>query len=124
MDLAEAVMERIEQARQRVPECSVHRVRQRQLAGDPFWLVDVREDREWQEMRLPGSRHMGRGVLEWVLPGEIPDPDQDIILYCGIGYRSLLAAESLQHLGYTRVSSMAGGIEEWLVAEYPIEVGQ
>lgn len=111
-------------ARRRVQEVSLDEVKARLDRGEPFWLVDIREDREWDAGRLPAARHVGRGVLERDLRGLLDEEglgkDADLVLYCGGGYRSVLAAESLQKMGYTRVSSMAGGYRGWKAAGYPL----
>jgi rhodanese-related sulfurtransferase len=85
-----------------------------------FHLIDVREDHEWQAGHLPGARHLGRGVMERDIEAQIPDPDAEIVLYCGGGYRSVLAAVSLQEMGYRRVSSLAGGYRGWVESGRPI----
>lgn len=92
----------------------------RMNAQGPYHLIDVREDREWQAGHLPGARHLGRGVLERDIEAQIPDPDAEIVLYCGGGYRSVLAAVSLAEMGYRRVSSLAGGYREWVESGRPI----
>jgi rhodanese-related sulfurtransferase len=85
-----------------------------QLAGDaPPTLVDVREDHEWAAGRIPGAVHLGRGVLERDAEHRWPDPTTPLVLYCGGGYRSALAADALQQLGYTHVLSLAGGVRGW-----------
>lgn len=86
----------------------------------PFYLLDVREDHEWQAGRIPEAQHLGRGILERDIEKLIPDLDAPIILYCGGGYRSALAAESLQQMGYRRVYSLAGGFRGWKDAGRPI----
>jgi rhodanese-related sulfurtransferase len=83
----------------------------------------VREDGEFAVDRAAGARHIGRGVLERDVETLIPDKDAAIVLYCGGGYRSALAADNLQKMGYTNVVSMDGGIRAWREAEYPIEKG-
>ncbi len=96
-------------------------VRDRLDHGENLLLIDVREDREWAACRIPGARHIGRGVLERDVETAIPDLDTPLVLYCGGGYRSALAAESLGRMGYTNVQSMDGGIREWKAAGYPID---
>jgi rhodanese-related sulfurtransferase len=113
----------VAEARVRVKECSVHEVRARQEAGEHLCLVDVREDHEWARGYIPGAIHIGRGILERDVEQRLPDPDQEIILYCGGGYRSVLAADNLQKMGYTHVLSMAGGIRGWREAGYPVRAG-
>lgn len=116
-----AFLRLVEDARARVTETDVASVRARIERGEPFHLIDVREDSEWDAGHLPGAAHMGRGVLERDIEAAIPDTHADIVLYCGGGYRSALAADSLQRMGYTRVKSMDGGFRGWKEAGLPIE---
>ncbi len=113
----------VDAARPRIRETDVEDVRARQESGEHFHLVDVREDREWALGRISGATHIGRGVLERDIERLIPDRDADIVLYCGGGYRSALAAESLGRMGYTAVRSMDGGFRAWTGAGYPVEEG-
>ncbi len=108
-------------AKRGIRECTVADVKARLDRGDRFALIDVREESEFAGGRAPGARHIGRGVLERDVEALIPDPEADIVLYCGGGYRSALAAESLQKMGYRRVISMDGGYRAWLEAGYPTE---
>lgn len=91
--------------------------------GEQFAFVDVREDSEFAVDHAEGARHIGRGVLERDVESLIPDPNAKIVVYCGGGFRSALAAESLQKMGYRNVLSMDGGIRAWREAGYPIEKG-
>ncbi len=109
------------EARQRIAQTSPAAVRDRLAAGAPFTLVDVREDHEWAASRLPGARHLGRGVLERDIEEAVPDLDAPLVLYCGGGYRSALAADALGQMGYTRVESMDGGFRGWTDAGYPVD---
>ena len=84
-------------------------------------LIDVREDNEWNEAHAKGAAHIGRGVIERDIVGRFPDKNQELILYCGGGYRSALAADNLQKMGYRNVVSMAGGWTAWKEANAPIE---
>ena len=88
--------------------------------GDDFLLVDTREDREWEKGHLPGAIHIGKGVIERDIEAKVPDLDREIILYCGGGFRSALAADNLQKMGYTQAISMDGGYRSWTVAGYDI----
>jgi rhodanese-related sulfurtransferase len=110
-----------EDTRARVTEVSVDEVAKRLAQKESFHLVDVREDREWAQGRIAGARHLGRGVIERDLEKAIPDVHAEIVLYCGGGFRSALAAESLAKMGYTRVASMAGGWREWTGKGLPTE---
>ena len=103
-----------EEARARIRELSIEEVSRRLGSGPPFVLLDVREDREWQAGHISGAVHLGRGVLERDVETRIPDLATPIVAYCGGGYRSALAAEVLQRMGYTEVASMAGGWRRWL----------
>jgi len=110
----------VEAARRRIREVSIHDVRAMQQAGEAFHLVDVREQDEWQRGRLPGARHLGKGVIERDIEATIPERDAPIVLYCGGGYRSALAADALRQMGYTRVASMWGGWRAWTEAGLPV----
>lgn len=111
----------VQEAKSRIKEYTVPQIRQRQETGESFLLVDVREESEWQAGHAAGAIHMGKGVIERDVESRIPDKDADIVLYCGGGYRSALAAEALQRMGYTQVSSMDGGMREWRKLGYPEE---
>lgn len=113
----------VDDARARIEETDVAAVHARIERGDTFHLIDVREDSEWERGRLPGAVHIGRGVLERDIEKAIPDTDADIVLYCGGGYRSALAADSLRRMGYTNVRSMDGGFRAWNDAALSIEGG-
>ncbi len=84
-------------------------------------LIDVREDNEFNDSHAKGATHIGRGVIERDIISQFPDKDQELILYCGGGYRSALAADNLQKMGYTNVLSMSGGWTAWKEADAPIE---
>lgn len=108
-------------AKSRVKECTVEAVRARQGAGDKFVLVDVREDSEYAAGHLPGAVHIGKGVIERDIEAKVPDPATPVVLYCGGGFRSALAADALQKMGYTNVISMDGGWSGWVKAGLPTE---
>jgi rhodanese-related sulfurtransferase len=114
----------VTETRARVRTCSIGDVHARLARGEAFHFVDVREDSEFAVDRARGARHIGRGVLERDVETLIPDKAAPIVLYCGGGFRSVLAAENLQKMGYTNVVSMDGGIREWREAGYPIESGR
>jgi rhodanese-related sulfurtransferase len=107
-----------------VKETHVREVSERVRRGDSFYLVDVREDREWDAGHLPGAMHLGKGIIERDIELAIPDLDADIVLYCGGGYRSVLAADNLKRMGYTRVASMDGGYRGWVEAGLPLEMDE
>lgn len=113
----------VDDAKTRVREVSVEEVKAKLDRGDPFHFVDVREDSEWAQDRARGARHLGRGVLERDVEGVIHDKQAEIVLYCGGGFRSALAGDSLLRMGYTNVLSMAGGIRAWREKQLPLDVG-
>lgn len=110
----------VNDARSRVTECTVADVSAWQAANDTFRLVDVREESEWNRGHLPGAEHLGKGIIERDVEEKIPDHSEKIVLYCGGGYRSALAADNLQKMGYTNVISMDGGFRGWKEAELKI----
>ena len=114
-------LELVGNARKGIRECTVADVKARLERADQFHLIDVREESEYAAGRITGARHLGRGVLERDIEAVIPDRDADIVLYCGGGFRSALAAESLQKMGYRRVVSMDGGFRAWTEAGYASE---
>ena len=105
----------------RIKEISVDEVMARSQAQEAFILIDVREDREWLAGHIPGAVHMGRGVLERDIESAVVSRETPLVLYCGGGYRSALAADSLQKMGYTQVYSMAGGWRSWCERGYKTE---
>jgi rhodanese-related sulfurtransferase len=111
----------VQDAKTRVPECTVDDVKKRLDAGDRFLLVDVREDREFAAGHILGAVHIGKGVIERDIEAKVPDPATPMVLYCGGGFRSALAAEALQKMGYTNVISMDGGWREWNQKGYATE---
>jgi rhodanese-related sulfurtransferase len=113
----------VEEARRHIRECTIHDVKAKLDGGERFEFVDVREDNEYAADHARGARHIGRGILERDIETAIPDKAAEIVLYCGGGYRSALAADSLKQMGYTHVSSMIGGIKAWREASYPLETG-
>jgi rhodanese-related sulfurtransferase len=110
----------VNDAKTRVRECTVDDVKRKMDAGEKFTLVDVREDNEWTADHLPGAIHLGKGVIERDIEKAIPDTTTPIILYCGGGFRSALAADNLQKMGYTNVISMDGGIRGWREKDLPL----
>jgi len=117
---SEGFIRLVDDARRRVREVSVGEALERAGRGGAV-LVDVREDDEWRAGRARGARHLGRGVIERDIEREIPDKSAELVLYCGGGYRSALAADNLQRMGYTNVYSMAGGWKAWREAGAPVE---
>ena len=114
----------VDDARSRVKETNVEEVKRRLDRGDrKFILVDVREESEWAAGHIPGAIHLGKGVIERDVEQKVPDTSQELVLYCGGGYRSALAADNLQKMGYTNVLSMDGGWRGWREAGHPVEKG-
>ena len=114
-------MRLVEAAKKSVRECSIVDVKARFDRKDLFHFLDVREESEFNRGHAAGSHHLGRGILERDIEEMIPDKEAEIVLYCGGGYRSALAAQSLEKMGYRRVLSMAGGIRAWREAGLPLE---
>lgn len=119
MDHSPNFLRLVDEARPRVREVSVDDARARQAAGAR--LVDVREDGEWAAGHATGAEHLGKGVIERDIETRIPDHGAEVLLYCGGGYRSTLAADALQRMGYTNVASVAGGWRAWQEAGAPTE---
>lgn len=111
----------VNDAKTRIKECTIEDVKVRQAQGDKFTLVDVREDKEWAAGHLPGAVHIGKGVIERDIEVKVPDTSTPLVLYCGGGFRSALAADNLQKMGYTNVISMDGGYRGWTEAGLPVE---
>jgi len=109
----------VQDAKKRVKETDVPDVNRRMKAGEKFVIVDVREESEWGKGHLPGALHLGKGIIERDIEQRVPDPNTKLILYCGGGFRSALAADNLQKMGYTNVESMDGGWKGWLDAGLP-----
>ena len=111
----------VNDSRSRIKECTVQDIKDRLDKGDKFHLVDVREESEYAAGRIPGAIHIGKGVIERDIENKIPETDSEIVLYCGGGYRSALAADALQKMGYTNVISMDGGMRGWKEKEFEVE---
>jgi rhodanese-related sulfurtransferase len=109
----------VDAAKATIRETTVPVVAERLQRGDKFHFVDCREDDEWRAGRARGAIHLGKGVIERDIETKLPNKDEEIIIYCGGGFRSALAAEALQKMGYTNVASMDGGIREWRAAGLP-----
>jgi len=114
-----AFLKLVEDVKTRIRETNVHEVKKRLDAGERFVLVDVREESEWARGHLPGAIHLGKGVIERDIEQRVPEKNAPLVLYCGGGFRSALAAENLQKMGYTNVVSMDGGWRGWTEAGYP-----
>jgi rhodanese-related sulfurtransferase len=111
----------VDDAKTRIRELTVEETRTRLLLNEGARLIDVREDHEWQAAHAAGAEHLGKGVIERDIEQLVPDKDTPLILYCGGGYRSALAADTLQRMDYKNVYSMAGGWKAWKEAGAPIE---
>lgn len=111
----------VNEVRPRIRECTVEDVRNRLDRGETLQLVDVREESEWAGGHLPTAVHLGKGVIERDVESRFPDPQTELVLYCGGGYRSALAAYNLQQMGYQNVISMDGGFRGWKEAGLSIE---
>ncbi|HVP39373.1 MAG TPA: rhodanese-like domain-containing protein [Candidatus Saccharimonadales bacterium] len=121
MDHSPGFLALVDEARKRVCEVGIEDYRARAAAGERHVLVDVREDHEWAERRIPGAVHLGKGVIERDIEAAIPDPATLIVCYCGGGFRSVLVCESLQKMGYSKVASLAGGIRAWVEAGHAVD---
>ena len=111
----------VEDTKSRIRELSIADVKAMLDRGEVFHLVDVREDGEWGNGHLPGAQHLGKGIIERDIETAIPDHGAPIVLYCGGGFRSALAADNLQKMGYTNVRSMDGGWRGWTEAGLPVD---
>ncbi len=107
-------------ARRRIREVAVADIERMRAAGAPVELIDVREEEEWRRGHLPGARHLCKGIIERDIEQAVPDHDAHLVLYCGGGFRSALAADALQKMGYTRAESMDGGWRAWTAAGLPV----
>jgi rhodanese-related sulfurtransferase len=113
----------VDDARKRVRETTVDDIKAKLDCGEKFLLVDVREESEFAKDHLPGAIHLGKGVIERDIETRVPDLNTLMVLYCGGGYRSALAADNLQKMGYTNVLSMDGGVRGWREKGYPFTKG-
>jgi rhodanese-related sulfurtransferase len=113
----------VDDARKRVRETTVDDIKAKLDCGEKFLLVDVREESEFAKDHLPGAIHLGKGVIERDIETRVPDLNTLMVLYCGGGYRSALAADNLQKMGYTNVLSMDGGVRGWREKGYPLTKG-
>lgn len=116
----ERFVQLVDSVRGRIRECTVADVAARQARGESFLLFDVREDHEWAKGHLPRAQHLCKGIIERDIEATVPDVDTEIVLYCGGGYRSALAADNLQQMGYRNVISMDGGFRGWKDAGHAV----
>lgn len=117
----EGFLNLVNEAKTKIVETQVDIVKGRMDDGEEFILIDVREESEWSAGRIPGAVHLAKGVIERDIEKHFPERHVELILYCGGGYRSALAAENLQRMGYTRVISMDGGFREWNEMGFPVD---
>jgi rhodanese-related sulfurtransferase len=113
----------VQDAKSRIRELTVDQVKAKLDSDERFCLVDVREESEWAKDHLPKAMFLGKGIIERDIEQRVPDTGAEIILYCGGGFRSALAADNLQRMGYSNVYSMDGGIRDWREKQYPLEKG-
>jgi rhodanese-related sulfurtransferase len=119
MDHAEGFLNLVRDAKKRIKEEDVRTTKKKLDAGEKMILVDVREESEWARGHIPNAIHLGKGIIERDIEKAIPEKGATVVLYCGGGFRSALAAENLQKMGYTNVISMDGGWREWTQAGFP-----
>ncbi|HET9235353.1 MAG TPA: rhodanese-like domain-containing protein [Candidatus Eisenbacteria bacterium] len=112
----------VEDAKSRIRETTVDEVKKRLDRGESLTIIDVREESEWDQGHVPGAIHLGKGIIERDIERMFPDPDAELILYCGGGYRSALAADNLTRMGYRNAISMDGGMRGWREAGLDVEV--
>jgi rhodanese-related sulfurtransferase len=110
----------VEDAKSRIKETDVDEVKEKLDRGDKFLLVDVREESEFAKDHLPGAIHLGKGIIERDIENRVPDLNTPMVLYCGGGFRSAMAADNLQKMGYTNVISMDGGVRSWREKNFPM----
>jgi len=121
MKHSEGFLNIVNDAKSRIKEVTVADTRDRLAANPNAKLIDVREDNEWNQAHAAGAEHLGKGIIERDIEIRVPNKSTELILYCGGGYRSALAADVLQKMGYTNVWSMAGGWKAWKEARAPAE---
>ncbi len=124
MKHSEGFLKLVNDAKTRIREVTVAETQQRMTANANAKLIDVREDYEWQVAHAAGAEHLGKGIIERDIEEKAPDKSTELILYCGGGYRSALAADVLQNMGYSNVYSMAGGWKAWQESGAPMTVEQ
>jgi rhodanese-related sulfurtransferase len=120
MDHAQGFLNLVNDAKQRIKQETFRETKKRLDNGEKLVLVDTREDAEWARGHIPGAIHLGRGIIERDIEKTIPDKATPIVLYCGGGFRSALAADNLQKMGYRNVISMDGGWRGWTEAGFPV----
>ena len=123
MQHSEKFLKIVNDAKSRVKQADFRDIKKRLDAGEKMILVDTREDAEWDRGHIPGAIHLGKGVIERDIEKAVPDPNAPIVLYCGGGFRSALAADNLQKMGYKNVITMDGGLRGWTEAGFPVTRG-
>jgi rhodanese-related sulfurtransferase len=118
-DHPEGFLKLVKEAKTRIKEEDFREIKKKFDAGEPMIIVDTREDNEWARGHIPNAVHLGKGVIERDIEKVIPDKDATLVLYCGGGYRSALAADNIQKMGYRNVISMDGGWRGWTEAGFP-----
>jgi rhodanese-related sulfurtransferase len=121
MKHSEGFLKIVNDAKTRVKEVTVEETKTRLTQNPDARLIDVREDNEWQAAHAAGAEHLGKGIIERDIEEKVPDKATELILYCGGGFRSALAADVLQQMGYTNVFSMEGGWKAWKESGAPVE---
>lgn len=121
MKHSEGFLKIVNDAKSRIKEVTVAETRERLAANRSGLLIDVREDHEWDAAHAAGAIHLGKGIIERDIEAAAPDKSTELVLYCGGGYRSALAADVLQDMGYRNVWSMAGGWKAWQESGAPVE---
>jgi rhodanese-related sulfurtransferase len=116
-----AFLEIVNDAKSRVKQIDIEGYQKMRAAGEAHVLVDVREDNEWDAGHAAGAAHLGKGIIERDIEAKVPDKSTRLVLYCGGGYRSALAADNLQRMGYTGAISLDGGWKAWQQAGLPVE---
>jgi rhodanese-related sulfurtransferase len=121
MKHSEGFLKIVNDSKTRIKEVTVAETRDRLTANPNAQLIDVREDNEWDAAHAADAVHLGKGIIERDIETSVADKSTELILYCGGGYRSALAADVLQKMGYTNVFSMAGGWKAWKESGAPVE---
>ena len=120
MQHAPGFLKIVNDAKSRIKECTIDEMLSLQATGAKFVIVDVREESEWAAGHIPGAIHLGKGVIERDIEAKVPVASTPLVLYCGGGFRSALAADNLQKMGYTDVISMDGGMRGWREKGLPV----
>ncbi len=121
MEHSKAFLAIVDDAKARVKRMDIEAYQKMRQAGGKHILVDVREDREWEAGHAAGAVHLGKGIIERDIEKQVPDKSTPLVLYCGGGYRSALAADNLQKMGYSDAISLDGGWKAWQQAGLPVE---